>query len=124
MSFASSAFSRTGARISSTRLIVWAGGRNCSLTTQQYARLLPDWLASVGLDLHLFGTRSLRRTKATVIYRRTTLSRALFKANAAHINFEINTDDPSCEGYIADTAPSRFRQTIARALHRSAEGPR
>ena len=46
-------------------------GPNCSLTTRQYARLLSRWLASVGLDPHLFGTHSLRRTKATLIYRRT-----------------------------------------------------
>jgi integrase len=44
---------------------------NRSLTTRQYARLLSDWLASVGLNPHLFGTHSLRRTKATLIYRRT-----------------------------------------------------
>jgi integrase len=36
-----------------------------------------DWLASVGLDPHLFGTRSLRRTKATIIYRRTGNLRAV-----------------------------------------------
>jgi integrase len=29
---------------------------NCSLTTRQYARLLTEWLASIGLDPHLFGT--------------------------------------------------------------------
>jgi integrase len=46
-------------------------GPHYSLTTRQYARLLSDWLASVGLDPHLFGTHSLRRTKATLIYRRT-----------------------------------------------------
>ena len=50
---------------------------NCSLTTRQYARLLSDWLASVGLDPHLFGTHSLRRTKATLIYRRTGKLRAV-----------------------------------------------
>jgi len=43
-------------------------GPNCSLTTRQYARLLSDWLASVGLDPHLFGTHSLRRTKATLTF--------------------------------------------------------
>jgi integrase len=43
----------------------------CSLTTRQYARLLSQWLASVGLDPRLFGTHSLRRTKATLICRRT-----------------------------------------------------
>jgi integrase len=34
-------------------------------------------IASVGLDPHLFGTHSLRRTKATLIYRRTGNLRAV-----------------------------------------------
>jgi len=50
---------------------------SASLTTRQYARLLSDWVASVGLDPHLFGTHSLRRTKATLIYRRTGNLRAV-----------------------------------------------
>jgi integrase len=33
------------------------------LTTRQYARLLSEWIASIGLDPKLFGTHSLRRTK-------------------------------------------------------------
>jgi integrase len=41
------------------------------MTTRQYARLLSDWLTGVGLDPHVYGTHSLRRTKATLIYRRT-----------------------------------------------------
>jgi hypothetical protein len=40
------------------------------MTTRQYARLLSEWIASIGLDPELFGTHSLRRTKATLIYRR------------------------------------------------------
>jgi integrase len=51
-------------------------GLKCSLTTRQYARLLAEWIASVGLDPHLFGTHSLRRTKAALIYRRTGNLRA------------------------------------------------
>jgi integrase len=47
------------------------------MTTRQYARLLSDWLMSVGLDAHLYGTHSLRRTKATLIYRRTGNLRAV-----------------------------------------------
>ena len=47
------------------------------MTTRQYARLLSEWLASVGLDPHLYGTHSLRRTKATLIYRRTGNLRAV-----------------------------------------------
>jgi integrase len=47
------------------------------MTTRQYARLLSEWVANVGLDPHLFGTHSLRRTKATLIYRRTGNLRAV-----------------------------------------------
>ena len=32
------------------------------MTTRQYARLLSEWIASIGLDPKLFGTHSLRRT--------------------------------------------------------------
>jgi integrase len=52
-------------------------GPDCNLTTRQYARLLSGWTASIGLDPHLFGTHSLRRTKATLIYRRTGNLRAV-----------------------------------------------
>jgi integrase len=47
------------------------------MTTRQYARLLSGWIASIGLDQKLFGTHSLRRTKATLIYRRTGNLRAV-----------------------------------------------
>src|SRR5262245_35333320 len=47
------------------------------MTTRQYARLVSDWVASIGLDSNLFGTHSLRRTKATLIYRRTGNLRAV-----------------------------------------------
>jgi integrase len=47
------------------------------LTTRQYARLVSDWIRSIGLDPLLFGTHSLRRTKATLIYRRTGNLRAV-----------------------------------------------
>ena len=47
------------------------------MTTRQYARLVSEWIGSVGLDPRLFGTHSLRRTKATLIYRRTGNLRAV-----------------------------------------------
>src|SRR5258708_894583 len=52
-------------------------GANASMTTRQYARLVSKWIGSVGLDPKLFGTHSLRRTKATLIYRRTGNLRAV-----------------------------------------------
>jgi integrase len=36
-----------------------------------------EWIASIGLDVTRFGTHSLRRTKATLIYRRTGNLRAV-----------------------------------------------
>ena len=47
------------------------------LTTRQYARLVQEWVASIGLDPAKFGTHSLRRTKAVLIYRRTGNLRAV-----------------------------------------------
>ena len=47
------------------------------ITRRQCARLLSEWIASIGLDPKLFGTHSLRRTKATLIYRRTGNLRAV-----------------------------------------------
>ena len=41
------------------------------MTTRQYARLVSEWIAGIGLEPRFFGTHSLRRTKATLIYRRT-----------------------------------------------------
>ena len=55
------------------------GGRRPGrgMTTRQYARLLSEWLASIDLEPHLYGTHSLRRTKATLIYKRTGNLRAV-----------------------------------------------
>ena len=52
-------------------------GDKGGLTTRQYARLVQEWVASIGLDPTKFGTYSLRRTKAVLIYRRTGNLRAV-----------------------------------------------
>jgi integrase len=52
-------------------------GKGGCLSTRQYARLLSEWIAGIGLDPTLFGTHSVRRTKATLIYRRTGNLRAV-----------------------------------------------
>ena len=58
-------------------LFAGSGGETRGLTTRQYARLVGEWIASIGLDPLKFGTHSLRRTKATIIYRRTGNLRAV-----------------------------------------------
>lgn len=47
------------------------------LGTRQYARILGDWVHDLGLDPADYGTHSMRRTKATLIYRRTKNLRAV-----------------------------------------------
>jgi integrase len=47
------------------------------LSTRQYARIVKLWVASIGLDPTEYGTHSMRRTKATLIYRQSKNLRAV-----------------------------------------------
>lgn len=47
------------------------------LGTRQYARILGHWVDELGLERAEYGTHSIRRTKATLIYRRTKNLRAV-----------------------------------------------
>lgn len=47
------------------------------ITTRQYARIVNKWVASIGLDPSAYGTHTMRRTKVTLIYRRTKNLRAI-----------------------------------------------
>ncbi len=51
--------------------------RNKHLTTRQYARLVDNWIASIDLPRSSYATHSMRRTKATLIYRKTGNLRAV-----------------------------------------------
>ena len=42
--------------------------RSPHLSTRQYARLVASWVGVIGLDPAAYGTHSLRRTKASLIY--------------------------------------------------------
>lgn len=47
------------------------------LSTRQYARIVDRWVEQIGLEPAAYGTHSLRRTKASLIYRRTKNLRAV-----------------------------------------------
>jgi integrase len=47
------------------------------ITTRQYARIVKNWVTGIGLDPLDYGTHSMRRTKATLIYKRTKNLRAI-----------------------------------------------
>jgi len=47
------------------------------LSTRQYARLVDEWVAAIGLNVSEYGTHSLRRTKPSIIYKATGNLRAV-----------------------------------------------
>jgi integrase len=47
------------------------------ISTRQYARLVDEWVTAIGLRPEDYGTHSLRRTKAAIIYKQTGNLRAV-----------------------------------------------
>ena len=52
-------------------------GTSAHLSTRQYSRIVRRWIGSIALDAAAYGTHTMRRTKATLIYRRTKHLRAV-----------------------------------------------
>ena len=57
------------------------------LSTRQYARLVDEWVDAVGLNVSEYGTHSMRRTKASLIYKATGNLRAV-QILLGHTNIE------------------------------------
>ena len=47
------------------------------ISTRQYARIVKRWVADIGLDPTIYATHSMRRTKPSLIYKRTKNLRAV-----------------------------------------------
>jgi len=47
------------------------------ISTRQYARIMREWVTSIGLEKTAYGTHSMRRTKVTQIYKKTGNLRAV-----------------------------------------------
>ena len=69
------------------------------VSTRQYARIVHQWVAAIGLDPTVYGTHTMRRTKATLIYKRTKNLRAVqillghFKLESTVRHLGIEVDD-------------------------------
>ena len=57
------------------------------LSTRQYARIVDEWVTTIGLNKCEYGTHSLRRTKASLIYKATGNLRAV-QILLGHTNIE------------------------------------
>lgn len=72
--------------------------RSPHISTRQYARIVESWVRQLGLDRASYGTHTLRRTKATLIYRRTKNLRAVqlllghtkLESTVRYLGIEVN----------------------------------
>jgi site-specific recombinase XerD len=72
--------------------------KSAHLSTRQYARIVDSWVEQLGLDRAAYGTHTLRRTKATLIYRRTKNLRAVqlllghskLESTVRYLGIEVN----------------------------------
>jgi integrase len=68
------------------------------LSTRQYARIVHNWVTEVGLNSTAYGTHPLRRTKASLVYRRTKNLRAVqlllghskLESTVRHLGMEVD----------------------------------
>ena len=64
-------------RAQSEYLFPSRNGPQRHISTRQYARIVKGWVALIGLNPNSYGTHSMRRTKATLIYKETKNLRAI-----------------------------------------------
>ena len=68
------------------------------LSTRQYARIVHRWVREIGLDSSCYGTHTMRRTKAALVYRRTKNLRAVqlllghskLESTVRYLGIEVN----------------------------------
>jgi hypothetical protein len=77
------------------------------VSSRQYARIVHRWVASIGLDDAANGTRTMHRTKASLIYRRTKNLHAV-RLLSGHIKLESTVRHLGIE---VDNAPEMAEQT-------------
>jgi integrase len=93
-------------------------GPDCNMTTRQYARLVSEWIGSAGLDPRLFGTHSLRRTKATLIYKRTGNLRAVQLLSTVPKGIvSPDSDITQCGRHVSKVPPPDMRGSIGQSCH-------
>ena len=70
---------RMGKPLTDGSEFLWPGGvqERLHISTQQYARVVREWVRSIGLDPTSHGTQSMRRTRVARLYRKTGSLRAV-----------------------------------------------
>ena len=87
------------------------------LSTRQYARIVDDWVKSIGLDPAAYGTHTLRRTKATLVYRR-----AICAVTLARFTGEKGADISS-QNIFLDDSQSRHLTNLGAEYRKNSSEP-
>lgn len=66
------------------------------ITTRRYSRLVKNQVEMIGFDPAIYGTHSMRRTKATLIYKRTKNLHAV-QLLLGHLKIESTVRYPGVE---------------------------
>ena len=98
------------------------------LSTRQYARIVRGWVNAIGLDPAAYGTHTMRRTKASLIYRRTKNLRAVqlllghtkLESTVRYLGIEVDEGIDTGERFVG-LRPAR-RRGSAEAVTVSASG--
>jgi integrase len=98
------------------------GGGLSSCSTRQYARIIHCWIEAAGLDSSTNGTHSMRRTEATLIYKRTKDLRAVqlllghtkLESNVQYLGIEVDdaAGDLRANRNLAATAGGRTGHNV------------
>ena len=106
---------KSGSLKSNSFLFPSRGHTSPHLCTRQYARIVHDWVREIGLDSTAYATHSMRRTKLTLIHRRTENLRAM-QLLLGHSELESTV---RCLGIDVDDAHEIAEQTEVCLLYTS-----
>lgn len=92
------AWTRTAGLRGSDFVFPSRSGHSPHLSTRQYVRIVHRWVREIGLDSSCYGTHTMRRTKAALIYRRTKNLRAVqlllghskLESTVRHLGIEVD----------------------------------
>lgn len=84
------------------------------ISTRQYARLVRDWVTSIGLEPTSYGTHTMRRTKVAQIYRKTGNLRAV-QLLLGHTKMDTGPDGAAIDAEPALVAGLRVRPADGRS---------
>lgn len=86
------------------------------VSTRQDARIVHQWVASAGLYPSVYGTHSLRRTKATLIYKRTKNLRAMQLLLRVEVRASVEkSGHPASAASIGEHIPPPIRASFRRS---------